>query len=160
MKVLNNGYFTITLDGADLAKGLRSNGAEGRNSNRLIQSYGAIGMDTVLQTLPDIVVSALTEDTLVIQDDFPFPQIFTLDRHLLICNRNTVVEWNYDELVLKATVVGTGGLWEVASVDNFIYLSNGQVSLVRDPATGSYTESGPVCEAICNYNGQIICGNY
>ena len=83
-----------------------------------------------------------------------------MDRHLLICNRNTVLEWNYNELILKATVVGTGGLWEVASVDNFIYLSNGQVSLVRDPATGSYTESGPVCEAICNYNGQIICGNY
>lgn len=160
MKILPNGYFSYTIDGPTLAKGLRSNSANGRNSNALIQSVGAIGRDSTLQSLPSITLNSLLEDPLVIAEDFPFPQIFTLDKHLIVCNRESILEWNYDQLVLKITV-DAGELWEVASVDNFIYLSNGVVSVVRDPNTGVYalTTAAPTCSAICNFNGQIICGN-
>ena len=126
----------------------------------MIQSVGAIGRDSTLQSLPSITLDSLLEDPLVVAEDFPFPQIFTLDKHLIVCNRDSILEWNYDQLVLKISVEA-GELWEVASIDNFIYLSNGEVSVVRDPNTGSYalTTDAPVCSAICNFNGQIICGN-
>ena len=160
MKILPNGYFSYVIDGPTLSKGLRSNAANGKNSYTLIQSIGAIGKDSTLQSLPNIILSDLLEDPLVISNDFPFPQIFTLDRHLVVCNRDSILEWNYDRLVLKISVEG-GELWEVASIDNFIYFSNGKVSIVRNPNTGSYTltTEAPVCSAICNFNGQIICGN-
>lgn len=160
MKILPSGHFSYVIDGPTLSKGLRANNANGRNSYALIQSVGAIGKDGTLQSLPTIALSDLLEDPLVIAEDFPFPQIFTLDKHLIVCNRDSILEWNYDQLVLKISVEA-GELWEVASIDNFIYLSNGEVSVVRDPNTGSYalTTDAPVCSAICNFNGQIICGN-
>ena len=160
MKVLPNGYFSYIIDGPTLAKGLRSSPSIGRNSNLLTQSVGAIGRDAVIQPLPDIVLSDLLEDPLVIKDDFPFPQIFTLDTHLLVCNKESILEYKGGQLTLMLTVTA-GSLWEVASVDNFIYLSNGIVSVVRDPNSGIYTltSNAPVCGAICNFNGQIVCGN-
>lgn len=160
MKVLPSGHFSYVIDGPTLAKGLRTNSANGRNSNSLIKSVGAIGMEDTIQPLPAISLSALYAEDEVVKSDFPFPQIFTLDRHILVCNRTTIYEWNYTELVLKITVTA-GELWEVASIDNFIYLSNGKVSVVRDPGSGSYalTTLAPKCSAICNFNGQIVCGN-
>ena len=104
MKILPNGYFSYIIDGPTLAKGLRSNSANGRNSNALIQSIGAIGKDSTLQSLPSIILNSLLEAPLVIAEDFPFPQIFTLDKHLIVCNRESILEWNYDQLVLKITV--------------------------------------------------------
>lgn len=160
MKILPSGHFSYVIDGPTLAKGLRANSANGRNSNALIQSTGAIGRNGVLQPLPSITLSDLLEDSLVIADDFPFPQIFTFDNHLIVCNRTTILEWNYTQLTLEITVTG-GELWEAISVDNFLYLSNGVVSVVRDPNSGTYalTSEAPVCSAICNFNGQIVCGN-
>jgi hypothetical protein len=160
MKVLPSGHFSYTLEGPTLAKGLRSTSAQGRNSNSLILSTGAVGRDGVLEVLPTITLSTLLADPLVVDNDFPFPQIFTLDKHLIVCNRTTVLELVFSTLVKKATVVG-GELWELGSADDFIYLSNGTVNLVRDPNSGDYTSSSiaPVCSAICNFNGQIICGN-
>lgn len=160
MKILPSGHFSYSIDGPTLAKGLRANKANGRNANTLIQSTGAIGKDGVLQTLPTIILSTLLDDPLVGSNFFPFPQVFTLDKHLLVCTSTKVLELNYNALVLKATVAA-GGLWEVASAEDFIYLSNGVVNLVRDPNTGTYasTLTAPVCGTICNFNGQIICGN-
>lgn len=160
MKILPSGHFSYVIDGATLAKGLRANSANGRNSNALIQSTGAIGRDGVLQPVPAIVLSDLLEDALVIADDFPFPQVFAFDKHLIICNRTTILEWNYTQLTLEITVT-QGELWEAISVDNFLYLSNGVVSVVRDPDKGTYAANSgaPVCSAICNFNGQVVCGN-
>lgn len=160
MKVLPSGHFSYVIDGPTLAKGLRANSANGRNSNSLIRSVGAIGMEGTIQPLPAISLSSLYADTNVVKNDFPFPQIFTLDKHIIVCNRTTIYEWNYTALVLKITVTG-GELWEIASVDNFLYLSNGKASVVRDPGSGSYalTTLAPKCSAICNFNGQIVCGN-
>lgn len=160
MKILPSGHFSYVIDGPTLSKGLRNNSANGRNSNALIQSIGAIGIDGVIQPLPSISLSTLLSSPLVIADDFPFPQIFTFDKHLIVCNRTTILELNYTQLTLEITVT-TGDLWEAVSIDNFIYLSNKVVSVVRDPNNGVYslTNTAPVCNAICNFNGQIVCGN-
>lgn len=160
MKVLPSGHFSYTIDGPTLAKGLRANSANGGNSNSLIKSVGAIGVEGTIQPLPTISLSTLYADPNVVKNDFPFPQIFTLDKHIIVCNRTTIYEWNYTTLVLKITVTA-GELWEVASMDNFIYLSNGKASVVRDPNSGVYalTTLAPKCSAICNFNGQIVCGN-
>lgn len=160
MKVLPNGYFSLSIDGETLAKGLRDSSASGKNSNRLIQSVKAIGKDGTIQPLPSISLSALMSNALVTKTDFPFPQIFVFDKHIIICNKTSILEYTSGTLTSKLSV-SSGELWEAIGIGDFLYLSNGTVSVVRDPGSGVYAQSlvGPKCSAICNYNGQIICGN-
>ena len=159
MKVLNNGYFSDSWDGEVLAKGLRSTAKTLRGVKTLSRCDGLVGQDGLLATIPEITLSTLYSSSLVIKDDFPFPQIFTLEKFIIVCNRTSILELTGAGLVSKATTV-EGELWSIASSHDFLYLSNGVVSLVRNPQTGEYENTdAPVCSAILNFNGQIICGN-
>ena len=161
MKVLGNGYFSEEWTSEDLAKGLRSNANSIRGQKTLTVCDGMVGQDGLLKSLPTLTLSSLYSNPLIIKDDFPFPQIFSLEKFLIVCNRTTVLEYTSTSgLVLKATVTG-GELWSIASAHDFIYMSNWVVNLVRDPSTGTYSSSTavPICSAMINFNGQIICGN-
>ena len=159
MKVLNNGYFSDSWDGEVLAKGLRSTAKTLRGVKTFSRCDGLVGQDGLLTTLPAITLTPLYASPLVIKNDFPFPQIFTLEKFIIVCNRTSILELVGSSLVSKATVTG-GELWSLASSHDFLYLSNGVVSLVRNPQSGEYESTdAPVCSAILNFNGQIICGN-
>lgn len=159
MKVLGNGYFSDEWSSKDLFSGLRNTSKAIRNQKVLARCDGCVGIDGLLSTLDTPVISTLYSSSLVTKDDFPFPQIFTLEKFIIVCNRTTVLELKDSTLVLKATVTG-GELWTVGSSHDFLYLSNGIVSIVRNPNNGEYESTdAPVCSAILNYNGQIICGN-
>ena len=159
MKVLANGYFSDEWEATLLAAGLRQSSRLPRNTKTLSRCDGCVGIEGLLSTSPDIAVSAIHASDLVIKSDFPFPQIFTLEKYVVVCNRTTILELVGASLVLKATVTG-GELWSIASSHDFLYLSNGVTSLVRNPLNGEYeATTAPVCSAILNFNGQIICGN-
>lgn len=159
MKVLANGYFSDEWEAPLLAAGLRQSSRLPRNAKTLSRCDGCVGVDELLSTSPSIAVSTQHASALVIKSDFPFPQIFTLEKYVVVCNRTTVLELVEASLVLKATVTG-GELWSIASSHDFLYLSNGVVSLVRNPLNGEYeSTTAPVCSAILNFNGQIVCGN-
>lgn len=160
MKILTNGHFSFEVSGAELAKGLRSSAKVSRGKFTLEKSSGAVGIDGELTTLPAIDLHAVMDDALVIKNDFPFPQIFILDNHVLVCNRDSILELVGSTPVLKLSLTDGGELWSATSSCDFIYLSNGDVSVVRDPNSGVYAlSSAPVCSTVCNFNGQIICGN-
>ncbi len=159
MKVLEDGSFLDSWESPLLASGLRQSSKLSRNVKSLTVCDGCIGIDGLLWTSPDIAVSTQHASALVIKSDFPFPQIFALEKYVVVCNRTTLLELVGASLVLKATVTG-GELWSIASSHDFLYLTNGVVSLVRDPLTGVYSStSAPVCSTVLNFNGQIICGN-
>ena len=159
MKVLNNGYFSDSWNGEVLAKGLRSTANTLRRVKTLSRCDGLVGQDGLLTTLPTVTLTTLYSSSLVIKNDFPFPQIFTLEKFIIVCNRASILELTETGLVSKTTTVG-GELWSLASSHDFIYLSNGVVSLVRNPQNGEYEiTNAPICSAILNFNGQIICGN-
>ena len=159
MKTLNNGYFSDRWDTAQLAAGLRPTDKVPKGAKTLSICSGIIGIEGQLNTIPTLSISTLYSSPLVIKDDFPFPQIFTLEKFIIVCNRTSILELTGAGLVSKATTVG-GELWSIASSHDFLYLSNGMVSLVRNPQSGEYESTdAPVCSAILNFNGQIICGN-
>ena len=160
MKILNNGYFVDTWDSSVLSKGLRSTSNTSRNSKVLEVCTGMVGYEGRLKTIPTISLSSIMADPLVEDSNFPYPQIFTFDTHIIVCNEDTVCELVDGSLTLKATVSG-GELWSGVSIGDFIYLSNGTVNLVRDSSTGTYSadSAAPICSSILNFNGQIICGN-
>ena len=159
MTVLANGDFADEWEASLLAAGLRHSFRLPRNAKTLSRCDGCVGVDGLLGASPSIAVSTMHASDLVIKSDFPFPQIFTLEKYIVVCNRTTVLELVGTSLVLKATVTG-GELWSIASSHDFLYLSNGVSSLVRNPLNGEYeSTTAPVCSAILNYNGQIVCGN-
>lgn len=160
MKILGNGYFSDEWGSDVLSKGVRQTSNSVRNQKVLTYANGMVGQDGLLSTIPTLSRSSLSSSGLVPQDDFPFPQIFTLEKFIIVCNRTTILEIVSGALTLKATVIG-GETWSIASSHDFLYLSNGAVNLVRNPENGEYVANPnvPICSTILNYNGQIICGN-
>jgi len=62
-----------------------------------------------------------------------------------------VLEW-------KLTVTA-GSTWRALDFNEFVYMSNGIVSVTRDPLTKAYSISDqPVASAMCSYNGQVFIG--
>jgi len=160
MKTLPNGYFSHEWRSEDLKRGLRSNQRNPRNNPYLTKCDGAVGQDGVLRTLDSMEISALLNDPLVVMNNFPFPQLFLTERHVLVCNETSILELRSGSLVAVIAGLGGGGKWNIASSHDWIYLSNGTVSVVRDPSTHVYSLSSvaPKVGAICNFNGQIITG--
>lgn len=159
MKVLGNGYFSDEWNSTDLSKGISSIESPIRNQKILVDCQGMIGKDGLLSSIPSLELSQYFSDDLIIKGDFPFPQIFTTEKLIIICNRDSILEIHNDRVVKKFIAI-PGSLWDIASFYDFVYLSNGMISVVRDPLRGNYDyTNAPICEAICNYNGQVICGN-
>lgn len=158
MEVLRDGTFTTRINSDDLAKGLRSSKRNPRNIKFMVQCIGAVGLDSVLQVIDDLEGDRI--DTIAtILDAFPYPQIFVFTNLTLICGRQDIYEYD-GTLTHVFGPVAVGQLWSAVDFFRFIYMSNGSVSVLRDPDTGVYslTATQPVAAALCNFNGQVIIG--
>jgi len=161
MKILPNGYFSIEYRSEDLVRGLRPSNKLPRNNLFLSVCKGAVGQEGALKTLDPVALTTALMESAVVVDDFPFPQLFVLERLVLVCNRASIYEYVNGLVTLGIEGLTGGGKWALASSHEFIYLSNGSVSLVRDPGTRTWSlnTEAPKSSAICNFNGQIIVGN-
>jgi len=155
VKILNNGWFSFNIETDELAKGLRPSKRNPRNSKYLTKCVGAVGLDNVLQVLDEL--SRL--DTSAEATTFPYPQLFILNNHIIICTQTKIYEWVSNALELKITV-DAGSIWSVVDFYDYLYFSNSMVSVVRNTDNGDYVLSDlPISSAICNYNGQVIIGS-
>ena len=124
--------FSVTIKSNELARGLRPSRRVPRNSGFLVTCVGATGKDGTLSALDEIT----RIDTSDITDVFPYPQIFVLTNMIIVCSSTKIYEWT-GSLVEKLEVTA-GSSWTVVDFYNYVYMSNGAVVVVRDPATGVY----------------------
>jgi hypothetical protein len=159
MEVLRDGTFVYNLNAEELSRGLRSSKRSPRNTKFLVECVGAVGMDKVLQVIEDLETDRVFTDTEIL-DTFPFPQIFVLTSMIIVCGKTEIFEYDGSTLTSKISALATGQLWSVVDFYEFVYMSNGVVSVLRDPMSGVYalTIVQPVAGAICDFNGQIIIG--
>lgn len=153
-----SGRFSLTIESADLARGLRPSKRTPVNKGYLIECKGAVGRDKVLQALDQLT----RLDTSVITDPFPFPQLLIDTQVILVCGLVKIYELVDGSLsdVTPAGVVA-GSTWSWAPFADFVYISNGKVAITRDPLSKTYSVSAtlPHATAICNFNGQVIIGS-
>lgn len=146
--------FKLTLSSQEIGRGLRPSKRVPRNSGYLTTCKGAVGKDGVLQVLDSMNSLDLSDIT----DGFPYPQIFIFPLMIIVCGETQIYEWVAGALVLKITV-SAGATWDAISFGDYVYISNGVVSIVRDPATREYAISDlPQASCICNFNGQVFIG--
>lgn len=147
--------FTLNFNAQDLARGLRHSKRSLRNSGYLVQSSGAVSRDGVLQVLDEMS----KEDFSIITDGFPYPQFFIFPNLTIVCGETKIYEIVSDSLILKITV-SAGTSWNAISSGEYVYMSNGKVSVIRDPDSLVYSLSElPTASCICNFNGQILIGS-
>lgn len=125
-----------------------------RDSLFLTESLGAFPYQGVLITPEDF--SANQIDTVALGCSFPFPQIFVLSELILICTPTKIYE--YPNLTTAKITVTTGCLWTVADYKTYLALTNGQVMVKRDPATGLYSldSTRPFGTCVSDFNGQMF----
>ena len=146
--------FNLMISTQDLSRGLRPSKRTPRNSGYLVHNSGAVGRDGVLQVLDPLDEMDLT----LITDGFPFPQIFVFSSAIIVCGKTAIYEWVSNALVHKLNVVA-GSTWEAIASGDYIYMSNGKVSVIKDPNNFQYALSTlPVASCICNFNGQVLIG--
>jgi hypothetical protein len=100
-----------------------------------------------------------TEYSKGISDGFPYPQLFVLTNMILVCGLTDIHEWTAaGGLSWKLTVTG-GQTWELVDYFDYLYMSNGVVSVTRNPKTQAYAlTSLPLASCLCDFNGQAIAG--
>lgn len=159
MEVLRDGEFSLTLDTATLAKGLRPSKRAARNTQYLVVCVGAVAQDGVLQALDDISANWLNISA-TITDGFPYPQIFVFTNLIIVCGETKIYELVGGSLSAAKITVAAGSTWSAVDLYDYVYMSNSKVAVVRDPGSGVYSLSStlPIASAICNYNGQILVG--
>ena len=147
---------TITLGPEVLKRGLRPTKRSPRNTMYLIESKGAVGLEGALQAIDELT----RIDTSGITDTFPFPQLFVGQNHIIVCGLTKIYEWVSSALVLKITASVAGSTWTCEHFHDYIYLSNGQVSIERNPQSNAYAEttSIPTAMSSCDFNGQVLLG--
>lgn len=157
MKIAKDGSFSITLSSEQLAAGLRHASSSPRNSLYMVELVGIIGKDKVLQTLDEL---SELDTTSIINDGFPYPQLFILSNHVLVCGETKIYEYIEGSLILQITSSEAGCTWRVLDYVNYLCMSNGAVTIIRDPQTGLFSESSdlPTFHAACDYNGQAFLG--
>lgn len=146
--------FSVTIKSDKLSRGLRPSKRMARDSKFLVTCAGAVGRDGVLQALEQFTRLA-TGDT----DTFPYPQIFVFTNLIIICTETKIYEWVSSALSLKLTVAA-GSTWVALDFYDYIYLSNGNVAVIRNAGTKAYatTSSIPSAMAAINFNGQVLLG--
>jgi len=147
--------FSVTISGAQLARGLRPSKRVSRNSRYLVECQTAVGRDGVLQ-----VIDGLTRvNTTGITDAFPYPQLFVLTNLIIVCSQTKIYELVSGSLVEKLTV-SPGSTWTLTDFHDYVYLSNGRVAVIRDATSKTYSTvtTLPTASAICNFGGQVIVG--
>lgn len=156
MEIYRDGSFSMEIKFGDLARGLRQSSSSPRNVEYLVECIGAVGIDNVLQVLDDLNEGRI--DTAVITDDFPYPQIFILTDIILVCGSTDIYTLANNILTKVIGPVTAGQLWTLVDFSGFIYMSNGTVSILKYPFSGTFslTSDQPVTPAMCNYNGQVV----
>lgn len=156
MHITRDGGFTFEIGSEDLSRGLRPSKHSPRNEKFLVECIGAIGYEKSLQAIEDI--TSLLVDTSLIIDDFPYPQMFVFTNHIIVCGETKIYELVSGSLILKITVIA-GIRWSAVDFREFIYLSNGKVSVVRSAIDGTYSLSDlPIASTICDFKGQVMIG--
>jgi len=160
MEVLRDGTFSFTIETTALARGLRPSKRTPRNAKFLVEALGAVGLDGVLQVIDDLEPDRV-DTSIEITDAFPYPQIFVFNRVTIVCGETDIYEWDGVSLTLVIGPVTAGELWSAVEFFDFIYMTNGVVSILRDPFTGEYalTADQPVGTALANFNGQVFVGS-
>ncbi|MBW2570357.1 MAG: hypothetical protein JRE47_13595, partial [Deltaproteobacteria bacterium] len=93
-----------------------------------------------------------------IDDGFPYPCQFVFTNFTIVCGETDIFELESGVLKWKLTVTA-GTTWRALDFHEFVYMSNGKVSVTRDPSTKEYAISDqPVASAMADYNGQVIIG--
>lgn len=158
MELLRDGSFTLNIQASSLARGMRPHKSARRNEEYLIECVGAVGLDGVLQVLEDISENQL--DTAVIADGFPYPQIFVFTNLTLVCGETDIYEDVAGVLTHRIGPVAAGCPWSAVEFFDFIYMSNGVVTVVRHAEDGTFevVTDHPTASAICNFNGQVLVG--
>ncbi len=156
VNISEDGSFELVIESKQLATGLRPSKRIPRNSGVLVESKGAVGFDGVLQALESLTRVATT----AITDLWPYPQIFVFTNLVLVCSQTKIYELDpaTSALTLKLTT-SAGSPWVAVDYFDYIYLTNGVVSVTRDAGSKVYaTSSLPFAAAACNYNGQLLIG--
>jgi|GEM_PF-1545584 len=145
----------VTIGPGELSKGLRPSKRMPRNSGYLTKCSGAVGRDGVVQALDEFTRLVTTGIT-----TFPYPQLFVFTNVIIICSSTKIYEWVSSALVekLETTAAST---WTALDFFDYVYLSNGNVAVVRDALGKTYalTTDLPTAMAACDYNGQVILGS-
>jgi hypothetical protein len=157
MKITGDGSFIFTLSSDELASGLRKRSTLPRNSPNMIELVGMIGIDKVLQTLDELTLI----DTSELSESFPFPQLFILSSTVIICGETSIYEYYNGTITHKITASRVGSTWRVLDYGGYIIMSNGVVTITKDPITDLYSEDVtlPIFNASCDFNGQVLIGN-
>jgi hypothetical protein len=81
---------------------------------------------------------------------------------IIFCAESEIYELDGSTLNLMIGSLTSGTLWSAVDYHRFIYLTNGQVSVVRSPTTGLYalTTDYPSSEAVADFNGQPLIGGF
>jgi len=155
--VIKGGKFTFSIISSELSRGLRASARAARGSEYLTECVGAVGVDGTLRVLDAL---SRIDTSAVISDGFPFPQLFVLKNTILVCGLKKIYEWNGTSFVLKYTATTPGGLWQVLDFYDYICLSNGAETVVRDAGSKVYAIDStlPTFSAACDYNGQVMIG--
>lgn len=156
MHITRDGSFTFEIGAKELATGLRPTPFMPRNRKFLVECSGAVGYEGVLQVLDDLNDVLLNTELLVA--DFPYPQIFVFTRVIIVCTATDIYELVNNVLVHQLNVP-LGIRWSAVDFYNYVYLSNGMVSVERNALSGEYELSElPIASTICNFNGQVMVG--
>lgn len=127
---------------------------------RLLNTVGTVYVDEV--SLKQITNAALANGTAsVFVDAFPFPQLFVFTNVIIVCGQKKIYEWVAGALsAVKITASVAGSTWTALDFHDYIYLSNGQVVIERNPGDKTYSETTnlPTAMCACNFNGQVILG--
>ena len=157
--VLRDGTFIASIEGKALGRGLRTSRRSPRNEKFMIKAAGMVGIDGVLHVIDDLESSRIDSSS-SITDGFPYPQVFVFTEMIIVCDSANIYEWDGVTLSLVLGPVTAGQLWSAVEFHRFVYMSNGAVSVLRDPTTGLYalTSAQPVAMAIADYKGQVMVG--
>lgn len=146
--------FSFTINSPELCRGLRPSKRMPRNSKFLVESQGAVGKDGVLCAIDELTRIATT----AITDGWPFPQIFVFTNVIIVCGQTKIYEWNGS--LTEMLTVTAGSTWSAVDFYDYVYLSNGNVAVVRSAMDKTYstTTDLPTAMAACNFQGQVILG--
>ena len=146
----------LTISSPELSRGLRPSKRMPRNSKFLTTCQGGVGRDGVLSVLDELE----RIDTSDITDDFPYPQLFVFTNLVIVCSSTKIYEWVSDTLVEKIETTAASP-WVALDFYDYVYLSNGNVAVVRSAMDKTYstTTDLPTAMAACNFNGLVLLGS-
>lgn len=184
---LRGGQFVGSIEAKGLSSGLRATKQNPRNTNFLVDCRGVVGQEGVLTVIGELDSLIPWDDyTLTMDPDdpadaiwkYPNPQIFIGNKSIVVClsysiapNGGAIYEYalaNPLDISTATPINGTPYLiplayyspyWTFLEYNDFIYVSNGEASYVKDPITGTWgVGTLPIAKDVCDFNGQMIAG--